>query len=282
MVVFRNVLKAVSWTLTLNQSGEERDLVVLMYHRVTGDVPLELDIQYAHFCSQMRWLAARERVVSLDEGLELLQGSRELADDRCAFVVTFDDAYEDFYTRVFPLLKELDLPATLYVPTGFLDNPDIPPISRSVREGYRLQPMGWSMLEEVARSRLVTIGAHTHSHRELPSLSDREIDEELGRSDDLLKERLGVVPQHFAYPRGAWDRRVEQLIRRRYRSAALVGGGAISRSDPDPFRLSRVPVLRSDSMRWFGSRIRGRLQYEERMVWAIKQLTRQRAASFGY
>jgi peptidoglycan/xylan/chitin deacetylase (PgdA/CDA1 family) len=282
VVVLRNVMKAISWSLTPFGSEPVCDLVILMYHRVTGDIPLEIDVKYAHFAAQMRWLATRGRVVSLAEGLRLVQGPNELQDERRRFVITFDDAYEDFYTRAFPLLVELDLPATLYVPTGFLNDPDTPPISRSVRNGDRLQPMRWWMLEEVARSRLMTIGSHTHSHAELPSLSDRQINEELTRCDDLLKERLGVLPQHFAYPRGAWDRRVELVIRRRYRSAALVGGGAISLSGLDPFRLSRIPVLRSDGMRWFESRIKGRLQYEEEMVRAIKHFARQRGRSFGY
>src|SRR5690554_8187295 len=100
-----------------------------MYHRVVGDSSLELDIDEAVFERQMAWLKENYDVVSLDALIDKVcsnLGNRENS-GKPNVVLTFDDAYLDFYEFVWPLLKKLKLPATLYVPTGYLENPsDIP------------------------------------------------------------------------------------------------------------------------------------------------------------
>ena len=37
--------------------------------------------------------------------------------------ITFDDGYYDVYQRAYPLLRSYDIPATLFVTTGVIDNP---------------------------------------------------------------------------------------------------------------------------------------------------------------
>ncbi len=280
--MYRFLLKAISLGWSKITDEGDADVVFLMYHRVTGDTSLELDLRYEHFYEQMSWLATQDCVVSLDNAVEYLQQNDEASTERKPrFVLTFDDAYRDFHTRAFPLLRDLDLPATLYVPTGFIDEPLRPPISRRIAHAERLQPITWAMLEELAASPLITLGSHTHTHAELPSLGDQALEEDLNRCDRLLEQRLGRPVDHFAYPRGVWDERVERIVRERYRTVALAGGGGVRRSNFDPCRLPRVPVLRSDEMRWFKPRIEGRLIYEEQMVRSIKSLLRRHGSGYS-
>ncbi len=271
----RIVLKCLSWLLSPLRPRAPEQVVLLMYHRVTGDVGLELDLPAADFEAQMRWLATTGRVIPLDEAMRRV-AARDLG-GRTWYVVTFDDAYEDFHSRVLPLVRELALPVTLYVPTGFIDEPGKPPISREVRDADQLRPVTWAQLLEIAASPLVTIGGHTHSHREMPSLSDAEVLEEVRRCDDALAARLGSPVRHFAYPRGVWDERVERLLAGRYDTIALVGGGALLPSAFDPQRLPRIPVQRSDGMRWFRARLDGRLGLEEQLIRWAKGLRRRAA-----
>ncbi|WP_341936714.1 polysaccharide deacetylase family protein [Marinimicrobium sp. C2-29] len=37
-------------------------------------------------------------------------------------VITFDDGHQDFYTNAWPILRQYDLPASIFVATGFIDN----------------------------------------------------------------------------------------------------------------------------------------------------------------
>lgn len=263
-------LKCLSWLLSSLRGRAVEKVVILMYHRVTGDVDLELDLPASDFEAQMRWLAATGHVITLDEAMR-----RVTADDmsgRTWYVITFDDAYEDFYYRVLPLVQKLALPVTLYVPTGFIEEPANPPISRSLREADQLKPVTWAQLKEIAACPLVTIGGHTHSHREMPSLSDADVLAEVRRCDEALSGFLGEPVRHFAYPRGVWDERVERLLAGRYETVSLVGGGALLPPAFDSQRLPRVPVQRSDGMRWFNARLTGRLELEERLIRWAKRL----------
>ena len=38
-----------------------------------------------------------------------------------AVVVTFDDNYEDNYTFAYPILKRLEIPATIFLSTGYIE-----------------------------------------------------------------------------------------------------------------------------------------------------------------
>ena len=274
MKQFRESLKVLSWVLRRVLPQQEGTWAILMYHRVTGDSGLQLDVDFRDFEAQMRWLARHGRVVSLDEALDAAEGGVPVWHDRPTFVLTFDDAFQDFYTTAWPILQGLGFPSTLYVPTGFVEHSKRVPLSRGVKRKGALAPVSWAMLGELVESPLVTIGAHTHGHYELPSLSDHRVEEEICQCDELLQEKLGIVVKHFAYPRGVWDERVERFVKKHYRSAVHVGGGPVTGDRCDRYRLPRIPVQASDRMRWFEARIGGDLRYEESAVRILKRLGR--------
>jgi peptidoglycan/xylan/chitin deacetylase (PgdA/CDA1 family) len=66
----------------------------------------------------------------------------------------------------------------------------------------RGQAMSWAMVEELGRSDIVTIGAHTITHRALATLSDEEARAEIDDSRSVLEKRLSKPVRHFAYPFG--------------------------------------------------------------------------------
>lgn len=254
-------------------------MVVLMYHRVVGDSGLELDIDAEVFRRQLEWLKKNCWVISLDSLVdgELLNCKDARGLDKPKVVLTFDDAYLDFYQFVWPLLKSMQLPATLYAPTGYLDNPSEVPLSDRSSVSKPLLPISWAMLEELHSCPLITIGAHSHSHREFPLLNAAEIQEELNTSDAHFKKHLGYKPKHFAYPRGAWDEASQVALGDRYQSHALVSGGVVDLARLNPRELPRVPVLRSDGFFWFKQRVWGRLVLEERLFGVLRKLFQRRA-----
>lgn len=102
-------------------------LSVLTYHRV--DEPERERLLYPglvsatppEFEAQMRHVASRYRPVSLAEVLAVRYGDAELPPH--AVLVTIDDAYRDFAEHAWPTLRELGVPAVLFVPTAFPDRP---------------------------------------------------------------------------------------------------------------------------------------------------------------
>ncbi len=65
--------------------------------------------------------------------------------------------------------------------------------------------MGWDELAELAADPLVTIGAHTVHHPFLAKCDAEAARAEMAESRRMIEERLGVRPEHFAYPVGAPD-----------------------------------------------------------------------------
>jgi peptidoglycan/xylan/chitin deacetylase (PgdA/CDA1 family) len=234
---------------------------VLIYHQVGGDVRSELDVDPCVFAAQLAHLAASGRIMSLPESLAAL-GAGGPRDGR-AFVLTFDDGYADFHATVFPLLVALGIPATVYVTTGFVEGEHSP---LSGRRPPAVRPMTWEMLRDLHGSGLVTVGAHSHAHRDYVGLTEREVEVDIDRSSELFERHLGFVPRHFAYPRARFDAVAESVVRRRYESAAVGGGGRAVPGAFDAHRIPRVPVRRSDGMLFFKAKVRGLLGGEERLI----------------
>jgi len=98
---------------------------ILMYHSVP-DVNRAPWIDPANamaperFRSQMRFLAKHRHVVSLTQLVEMIQRHEPIA--RGTVVLTFDDGYLDNLDVVTPILKNHGLPATLYLPTTYIDD----------------------------------------------------------------------------------------------------------------------------------------------------------------
>lgn len=239
---------------------------VLMYHRVTGDSEYEFDIPFGAFERQIAFITKNYDVISLSDAL---RGRKNVTIAKSACVLTFDDAYEDFYLKVFPLVKDLALPVTLYVPTGFIDDPRNTPVS-SVQSGYEyLKPCSWDMLREMQSCSLISLAAHSHTHREFPLLGLEEISNEILESKIRFEAELGMIPQHFAYPRGAWNEVIESHISDNYESVSIVGGGAWDR-ELNPERLARIPIGKSDNFIWFVFKLRGMLKFEDSIKAKIK------------
>jgi len=79
---------------------------ILMYHGVARQGAGEL-------AAQLRYLARHFKVVSLGTMLDrIMNGSCPLADE---IVLTFDDGLRNNLTVVYPILRELQLPATMFV-----------------------------------------------------------------------------------------------------------------------------------------------------------------------
>lgn len=116
--------------LTTEKSNGRRPnlLRVLTYHRVAGlndrsmlD-PRLISATPEKFERQMRFLASRYQVISMVDVLDAIEQGTYLPDR--AILITFDDAYFDFTEYAWPILKQLNLPATIFVPTSYPDQPD--------------------------------------------------------------------------------------------------------------------------------------------------------------
>ena len=103
-------------------------LRLLAYHRVWDEPPDTfafdeelISVKSEDFQRQMAWAKLNFEVLSFADLHACTQENRSWP--RRALIVTFDDGYADNYTHAFPILKELNLPATIFVSTSYLSAP---------------------------------------------------------------------------------------------------------------------------------------------------------------
>jgi peptidoglycan/xylan/chitin deacetylase (PgdA/CDA1 family) len=229
-------------------------VVILLYHRVGGTSPLEIDLDPARFEDQIAAVAARG-ATSLGTAVEHLAAESPPA-RAPAVVVTFDDGTADFAEVALPVLVQHRVPATLYVATDFVEHgvafPD---------DGV---PLSWAALGDAVGTGLVDVGSHTDHHALLDRLPAPEIDDELDRSIELIGAHLGVRAAHFAYPKAVMGSPVaDAAVRARFDSAAVAGTRVNVAGATDPYRLARSPVQLSDQMRWFRHKVAGGMAFED-------------------
>ena len=104
----------------------KRDLPVLAYHRimqVENDYPFDRDLISAtpdEFRKQMSYIKKNYNPLRLDELVELLSTNKRIP--KKSILVTFDDGFNDNYYIAYPILKEIGVPATIFVTTDFINS----------------------------------------------------------------------------------------------------------------------------------------------------------------
>lgn len=168
--------------------------------------------------------------------LDLLRGK---AGDR-AIALTFDDALATVAALAGPLLRTLGAPATLFVPTGLVGK------EASVR---------WAQAKVLAEDGW-TIESHSVRHLDLRRLDDRALDAELAESKFEIAKQIGREPEVFAYPFGAFDRRVIDFCKKHFSFAVTARMGRLE-DGFDPLQVPRLDAyyFRDERVhRWFGHR----------------------------
>jgi peptidoglycan/xylan/chitin deacetylase (PgdA/CDA1 family) len=270
--------------------------LILAYHNILPDDARpgrdrSLHLSRREFAEQLDVIREHCEVIPL--GQALARGNR----DRPRIAITFDDAYHGAVSAGAAELVRRDLPATFFVAPGFLGgrsfwwdaiavpgNSTLPDAARShaldtcagrddqVREWARLQ--GWSMEEPDSASRCsteqdllialdhpgITVGSHTWSHPNLARLAGTELEMELRRPLEWLRERFVRVLDWLSYPYGLATPNVETAVKHAgYAAAVLVSGGWMPEHTDNPYAIPRFNVPAGISLDGFRLRLAGLL-----------------------
>lgn len=203
---------------------------ILMYHYVEyvqdkGDkIRRSLDTLPVTLEGQIKTLAdAGFTFMTNSELADVLDGKSKLPSK--PVLLTFDDGYRDFYTDAFPILKKYNAKATAYVISGFLN---------------RANHLQDSQLDEIIKSGLVEIGAHTIHHAWLKGQPLKNVVTEVLGSKTELEQKFHIRIESFAYPYGAFDSQAFEAVQAAgYKSAVSTIPG-VSQSPINRFFLSRL------------------------------------------
>lgn len=138
-------------------------VLALSYHEIEDSNPDQtfVSVRTDHLIDQLSWLRENGyQPVSVDQILDASQGTITLPDK--AVLLTFDDGYSSFYTRVYPLLKAYQWPAVLAPVGKWLDTPIDQDVAYGDKLADRSRFLTWEQVREVSDSGLVEIASHTY------------------------------------------------------------------------------------------------------------------------
>lgn len=211
--------------------------VSLTFHDVRDDVLKEGDhdvyaIQTNNLAQFLDWLSQSDwKPIRLKDIEEARKQGKELPHN--SILLTFDDGALSSYSRVFPLLKQYQIPAVFALPTSWLNG--------NTKAGYEAYGQGnlvnWAQVREMQASGLAEFASHSDdlhhgvlanpqgneqpaatSYAYLKSQSRYETDAEyqqrilqdLKKSYAVLKKEVGVNPKAIIWPYGAVNEQLEK------------------------------------------------------------------------
>jgi biofilm PGA synthesis lipoprotein PgaB len=209
--------------------AEEHHFLVLNYHDIVkaGSAKSSLnsmDVSVDHLEEHLVWLKkSGYKIVSVQSVLDAAAGKSSIPDK--SVLLTFDDGYQSFYTRVFPLLKKYHYPATVALIGTWIDGIDTP-------DEAGKQLLTWNQVREMVQSGLVEMASHTYDlHKSIVanpqgdsqaatvtrlynSTTGRyETDEQyrerihlaLRKSAEFIFQHAGVWPRVMVWPYGEYN-----------------------------------------------------------------------------
>lgn len=122
-----------------------------------------------------------------------------------AIALTFDDGFLDFYENVYPILKEYEFTATVFLISDYVGK-------TSTWDYQKKQHMSWDMIGEMSEHG-IEFGSHGKTHVDLRSLDDKRLRVELVDSKQTIEDKTGKPVKHFSYPFGRYDNRVAKAVK---------------------------------------------------------------------
>ena len=200
------------------------------------------------FDLQMNFLARNKyRCLTLAEAVSCFRQGGRLPSK--AFVLTFDDGYQDVYAAARPILGKYGFTASVFLVAGRLGAPSNWWGQMGERSGLL---MSLAEARDLARQGYI-LGSHTLSHPFLNRLDDQSAFDEIRNSKLLLQNQLDMQIDYFSYPFSETDARVEKLVESAGYAAACDGNSG----HWGIFHLWRVPCLRDDIGWSFSMKVNG-------------------------
>ena len=223
---------------------------VLMYHRFGDSTRDPLCVDPRIFEKQVRWLAQEQLAISLEQLMAFLEGRSTIRAG--SVLITVDDGYLSVLDHMAPTLQRYQVPAVAYLTTSRLG---------SSRPNARERFLSWDEAAKLSEFG-VAVGSHAHTHRSLGRMPIDEARDEGARSRELLRSRLDIEADSFAYPYGMRpDHSPQTAAAMRelgYKSVFTAMHGAVD-VGADPYSLPRIKVEGGESLAMFKLLCRGAL-----------------------
>jgi len=239
------LLSLMSFSFVMAKQIEIKDnkFIALCYHDVQDKIVSKhiMTITTDQLTSHFKWLKENNyHPVSLDDILAAKRGEKKLPEN--AVLLTFDDGYESFYSRIYPLLKLYHFPAVYALVTHWLDAPEGGTFTYGSKKRSRDMLLTWKQIKEMVDSGLVEMASHSNnSHygilanpqgntqpkyttlrydKKMGTYEDQDsyiqrIEKDIKDSSEDIYKHLGIRPRAIVWPYGAYNK-ITQKIAKKY------------------------------------------------------------------
>lgn len=225
-----------------NLKYNDKSIPVLMYHSIDYEKGNELRIPKEKFKEQMSLLKEKGyTTLTLDELYEFFVNNKPIPEK--SIVITFDDGYVDNYNNAYPILKEFNFNAVIFVITDNVDK----------IKNYLTS----DQIVELTNNG-IEVQSHTVSHERLSTLNYNKQLETLKNSKEFLENLLDKQISYIAYPYGNWNDSTIKAVRESNYKMAFTTSGTWSDKSDGIYTLDRVYVSNNFDMNEFCRRISNR------------------------
>lgn len=178
--------------------------VVYAYFRVGDDDRTTPGISAADFQLQIDEITNtdnRYNPVSIDALLKAQNSNSPLPPRTIAF--TFEGSDSSFLRNAFPLLKERNIPFTLFISAGLIDQAE---------KTGDTSILSWNDVRTIAESNLATIAMTSYTYTHVDGKNAEALALDTNRARDRFRTELQTEPRYFSYPYGETTREYLDVI----------------------------------------------------------------------
>ena len=245
------------------------EVPVIMYHRVINNAENEgvygTYIYEDMFKKHLQYLKDKNYTVITFKDLDKIGWRNRFKKDKKYIILTFDDGYKDNYDLVFPILKEFNFKATIFLMGSSTYN------EWDVKAGGEKEfpLMSVEMIKEM-QDYGIEFGAHTFNHPKINTLSNEEIEHQIVDVKKTLEEKIGKKIITFAYPYGILNEYAKEMAKKAgYTFALATDSGSVCLSD-DLYQIRRIAIFPNTNLFSFKRKVTGnynfiKIKREERL-----------------
>lgn len=237
---------------------KENQFVTLTFHDVRDDVENQTDrdmyaISTKNLAQYLAWIKKEGWKPIRLEDVWAARQKQQILPER-AVLLTFDDGALSSYSKVYPLLKQYNIPAVFAIPTSWING--------NTQAGYEAYGQGnlmnWNQMREMQKSGLVEFVSHSNDlHKGIqanpqknmepaaivreyfPQLNRYETDAEyktrvvddLKKSKQVLDHELGIDTKAIFWPYGAVTPEAEEFAKQAGLPMSFSLGSVVSLAD---------------------------------------------------
>lgn len=222
----------------------KNNIPILMYHQIVEpgfESPHKIYVTENRFDEHMSYLkSAGFQTLTFKDLLDLKKNPQQPFPQN-PVIVSFDDGYENNYTKALPILKKHGMKAVFYL----LTNPHTSNYWDVDSKTPQLKLMTPDQRKALAAE--MEIGSHGFDHKRLSQMSHDQAIHEFESSKAELEKEFGTAILSYAYTYGDRSDRDIQLARRAgYAFAVNTTRGVLHFAD-NPHNLFRVSIFPTDT-----------------------------------